>query len=86
VFKRLIFRVVGSPPAPGSDQEARLRWIRRFYRLNLIAIAIVVIVALVTGSSFLWVLAAVVALMWAGGVLRITWSIRRAHAGLSDRS
>jgi hypothetical protein len=81
VFKRLIFSVTGSPPTPGSDQEARLRWVRKLYRLNLIAIALVVVLALVTGSSFLWVLAVVVALMWAGGVLRITWSIRRAHTG-----
>jgi FtsH-binding integral membrane protein len=81
VFKRLVFRVVGSPPDSGADQEARLRWVRKFYRFNLVGLAVVVLLAVVTGSTFLWVLAAVGALMWAGGVLRITWSIRRAHTG-----
>jgi uncharacterized membrane protein YdbT with pleckstrin-like domain len=39
------YRVVGAPPTADATREARLRWVRRFYRPNLAAVVVAVIVA-----------------------------------------
>jgi small-conductance mechanosensitive channel len=77
VLKGLIYRVVGAPPAAGATRKERLCWVRKFYRLNLIAIAVVVLFAVLLGGTFLWIVAAVGTTMWAGGLASITMSIRR---------
>ncbi len=77
LLKALIYRVVGAPPAPGATRSEQLRWIRKFYRLNLAAIAVVVILALAGGGTFVWILAAVGAVMWVGGLASISMSIHR---------
>jgi hypothetical protein len=86
MYEKLLYRVVGSPPAPGASREARLRWVRRFYRFSLIAVALVAIVvlvaivAVVTTSTFLWIAAAAIALWWAVGLASISRSIGRCAA------
>lgn len=60
--KKLLYRLVGPPPPSGASREDRLRWVRGFYRFSLIAIVLLVILATVTESTFLWVAAATVAL------------------------
>jgi hypothetical protein len=77
MFDNLVYRVVGAPPASGAPRVARLRWVRKFYRFNLAAIAMVVIFALVGGDSFFWVVAAAVAVIWLVGLASISMQIRR---------
>ena len=79
--KNPIYRIVGEPPASGATREEQLRWVRKFYRLTLIAIVVVVIFALLNSSTFLWGIAAVVAVIWASGLASISKSIRRASSG-----
>jgi len=81
MLKGLIYRVVGTPPASGAAREERLRWVRKFYRLNVAAIAVVVICALLAGGAFLWIVAAAGAVMWVGGLATISMSIRREGSG-----
>ena len=50
MFKELLFRVVGAPPAGGATRVEQLRWVRKFYRFNLAAIAVVVVFALLDGG------------------------------------
>ncbi len=77
MFKRLIFRVVGAPPAAGATRVEQLRWVRKFYRLNVAAIVLVVVFALLDGGTFLWIVAAVGVVMCAGGLASISMSINR---------
>jgi hypothetical protein len=81
MFDNLIYRVVGAPPASGASRVERLRWVRKFYRFNLIAIAMVVIFAVLDGGTFLWVVAAVIAVIWLFGVASISMRIRREASG-----
>ena len=76
-----IYRLVGDPPAAGAMREAQLRWVRKFYCLTLIALLMIVIFALLTSSTFLWGVAAAVAVIWACGLASISMSIRRASSG-----
>ena len=78
MFKKLLYRLVGPPPAPEAGRAERLRWIRRFYRFSLVAIVLLAILAAVTDSTFLWVAAAAVALWWVVGLTSISMSIRRS--------
>jgi uncharacterized membrane protein YdbT with pleckstrin-like domain len=73
----LVYRVVGTPPTPGATRGDALRWIRKFYRLNLAVIAVIVIVALFVGGTFLWIVAAVTAALSVGGFAFTSLSIRR---------
>ena len=81
MLKGLIYRVVGEPPPSGAAREERLRWVRKFYRLNLISILLVALFAVLLGGTFLWIVAAVGVVMWAGGLASILMSIRRAGTG-----
>lgn len=78
VFKKLLYRVVGPPPPSEASRKDRLRWVRGFYRFSLLAIVLLVILAAVTGSTFLWVAAAAVGLWWGVGLTSISRSIRRS--------
>ena len=78
MFKSLLYRLVGPPPSSEASREARLRWVRRFYRFSLLAIVLLVILAAMTESTFLWVMAAAVALWWMAGLTSISRSIRRS--------
>jgi uncharacterized membrane protein YdbT with pleckstrin-like domain len=78
MFKSLLYRLVGPPPPSEASREDRLRWVRRFYRFSLIAIVLLVIVAVVTKGTFLWIAAAAVALWWIAGLTSISRSIRRS--------
>src|ERR1700722_5502442 len=51
VFKELIYRVVGQPPAAASRGE-RLRWIRRFYVFSFVGVIAIAVLAIATGSTF----------------------------------
>jgi hypothetical protein len=77
MVKQFIYRVVGARPASGATRGERLRWVRKFYRFNLAAIAVVVIFALLGGGTFLWVVAAVIAGIWASGLASISMSMHR---------
>jgi hypothetical protein len=77
MFDNLIYRVVGAPPASGASSVERLRWVRKFYRFNMIAIAMVVIFALLGWGTFWWVVAAVIAVIWLVGLASISMRIRR---------
>jgi hypothetical protein len=81
VFDNLIYRVVGSPPASGASRVERLRWVRKFYRFNLVAIAMVVVFALLGWGTFWWVAAAVIAVIWLIGWASISMQIRREASG-----
>ena len=76
----MIYRIVGDPPASGAAREEQLRWVRRFYGFTPIAIVMVVVFALMDGSAFLWIVAAVVAITWVSGLASITMSIRKASS------
>lgn len=78
MFKNLLYRLVGAPPPPEASREERLRWVRRFYRFSLIAIVLLVILAAVFESTFLWVAAAAIAVWWVVGLTSISMSIRRS--------
>lgn len=77
-MRRLIYRIVGPPPERGATREQQLRWVRKFYRLNLAAVVIVVVFAVAAGSTFLWIVAAAGAIWWVAGVASVSVSIRRA--------
>lgn len=79
-LKRLIYRGVGPPPGPGAIRAERLRWVRRFYRLNFGALVIVAINAALDGSTFLWILDAACGIWWVCGVTTISLSVRREEA------
>jgi hypothetical protein len=76
----LIFRVVGKPPGPGPTRRERLRWVRRFCRLGLAAIALDVIFALTNRSAFLWIVAAVLGSIWVVGFAFLSIRIRRMRS------
>ena len=75
----LIYGVVGPPPASDATPEERLRWVRRFYRLTVLTSVVAVVVALAGGGTLFWILAAVLALVWAGGLRAISLQIRRSR-------
>jgi hypothetical protein len=78
LFDNLIYRVVGAPPASGASRAERLRWVRKFYRFGLVAIAMLVIfLALLGAGAFWWVAAAVIAVIWLVGLASISMQIRR---------
>ena len=81
VLTQVIYRVVGAPPPPGATRQEQLRWVRRFYRLGLVAVVVVVVLALVGEDLFLWIVAAVAAMVWLSGLAVISASIRRPSAG-----
>ena len=80
VFKQAINRVVGPPPKPEATRAERLRWVRKFYRFNPVAIVIVVILALLGRDTFLWIVAAAVAVIWLAGLASISLSIHKADS------
>jgi len=80
MVKKLIFGVVGSPPTTQATREERLRWVRKFYRLNLVAIAVVVVFAVVDGGTLPWIVAAAGVIWWASGWTAITRSIHREES------
>ncbi len=69
--------MVGSPPTPEATCAERLRWVRKFYRLNLVAIAVVVAFAVVDSGTILWIVAGAGVIWWASGWTGITRSIHR---------
>ena len=77
MLKQLVLRVTGTPPPAGASRDEQLRWVRRFYRVNLIAVLVVVLLALVLGGGFLWIVAGVSAVVSAGGFLATSSRIRR---------
>jgi hypothetical protein len=77
-ISRIIFRIVGQPPARDASRDQRLRWIRRFYWLNgpwFIFLALLFVLFGV--DTIVWLILGVCALVWAQGLLSITLQIRR---------
>jgi hypothetical protein len=75
-----MYHVVGAPPTADATREQRLRWVRKFYRINLAAVVVVVILALVGGGTFWWILAAAIAAISAAGLASISFRIHREHS------
>jgi hypothetical protein len=80
VRKRLIHRMLGAPPAAGASRAERLRWIRKCYWWNLVAIAVVVIFALWGRSTFLWIVSMVVAAASIAGFASLSMKIHREES------
>jgi hypothetical protein len=79
VFKELIYRVIGQPPVAASRGE-QLRWIRRFYVFSFAGVIAIVVLAIATGSTFLWIAAAAAAIWSVLGFGLISARIRREEA------
>jgi uncharacterized membrane protein YdbT with pleckstrin-like domain len=77
---RAVYRVVGAPPTADATREERLRWVRKFYRANLVTVVVAVIVALVGGGRLWWILAAAIAVISAAGLADISFRIHRRHS------
>ena len=80
MFTRLVERMLGPPPPAGSSSADRLRWVRRIYRFNWLAIIVVVVFAALGGGTYLWIAAGVVTVAWLAGLASISFNIRRAEA------
>jgi uncharacterized membrane protein YdbT with pleckstrin-like domain len=78
MFTKLVYRLIGAPPPPEASREERLRWVRRFYRVSLVGLVLVAIVAAAASSTFLWIAAAAIAVWWLVGFTSVSLSIRRA--------
>jgi hypothetical protein len=77
---RPVYRVVGTPPTADATREEQLRWVRKFYRLNLAAVVMILIVGLVGGGTFWWILTAATAVTSAAGLTSISLRIRREQS------
>lgn len=83
--RSLVWRLVGEPPAKSAPRHERLRWVRRFYVVQLpITLPVFVLLLVVSSSTWSYVVLGVAAFLWLEGYLSLSLRIRRAQR--SDRT
>ena len=79
-WARLMFRVVGNPPPPGSARLDQLVWVRQFYtRPAPIWVALYVIVAVTLPRPLNWAAPVFGVVIWLWGFASFSAKIRRAR-------